>query len=566
MRPNRPFAALLAFALALPVLGTAAPRDPVAAAHGIVGDAPRPPQASGTLELGALLGIWRPSLASGLGDAYFRYDVPATTAMFGARLGYQLLQPLAVEVEVRGGSGALRGRDDFEDFGGEADVTSWESGGSATLMSLRGAVRWDLVTNGPALPFLRASVGADMARLDKAFTTDGWDTDWAIGLGAGLRLRLSHRLRLRVDVDWWLAEPAVTRATAPEPAPGSNVAVTAGLSWILGGPAADEDIDGVPDDVDRCPEQAEDKDGFNDGDGCPDLDNDGDAIPDDKDRCPNDAEDDDEFEDSDGCPDLDNDRDGIPDASDKCPNEPEDKDGFQDDDGCPDRDNDGDGIPDGADKCSDQAEDKDGFQDGDGCPDTDNDGDMVPDANDKCPNEAGDPGEQGCPSRDPDHDGIFDDADKCPNEAETYNGEADDDGCPDGEPLVRAHSGGIDLLQPLRFKGKRLAKGNDAMLRAVATVLARFGWPRLSVDVHGDDRMGGDKGRALTEARAKAVRDAIVSRGVSSDRLDARGYGDARPRCTDIAARLAGRPRDKAAVAACRAENERVELRVPGAN
>jgi OOP family OmpA-OmpF porin len=100
-----------------------------------------------------------------------------------------------------------------------------------------------------------------------------------------------------------------------------------------------------------------------------DKDTDGDGIPDSKDKCPNEAEDKDGFQDADGCPDPDNDGDGIPDAKDKCPNEAEDKDGFQDDDGCPDPDNDGDGIPDAADKCPDQPETKNGFQDEDGCPD-----------------------------------------------------------------------------------------------------------------------------------------------------------------------------------------------------
>jgi len=78
---------------------------------------------------------------------------------------------------------------------------------------------------------------------------------------------------------------------------------------------------------------------------------DGDGITDKLDKCPNDPEDRDGFQDADGCPDPDNDHDGIPDSIDKCPNEPEDFDGFQDADGCPDPDNDGDGIPDAADKC-----------------------------------------------------------------------------------------------------------------------------------------------------------------------------------------------------------------------
>jgi len=68
----------------------------------------------------------------------------------------------------------------------------------------------------------------------------------------------------------------------------------------------------------------------------PGTDRDGDGVPDSDDQCPDDPEDRDAFQDTDGCPDPDNDADGIPDTDDKCPNEPEDVDGSQDDDGCPD--------------------------------------------------------------------------------------------------------------------------------------------------------------------------------------------------------------------------------------
>ena len=102
----------------------------------------------------------------------------------------------------------------------------------------------------------------------------------------------------------------------------------------------------------------------------PDPDNDGDGIPDSRDKCPNEAEDKDGFQDEDGCPNPDNDGDGIPDIADKCPNEPEDKDGFEDEDGCPDPDNDHDGFPDAVDKCPNDAETVNGFEDEDGCPDS----------------------------------------------------------------------------------------------------------------------------------------------------------------------------------------------------
>jgi hypothetical protein len=66
------------------------------------------------------------------------------------------------------------------------------------------------------------------------------------------------------------------------------------------------------------------------------ADRDGDGLDDDVDKCPDDPEDFDGFEDQDGCPEPDNDHDGILDTMDKCPNQPETRNGFEDEDGCPD--------------------------------------------------------------------------------------------------------------------------------------------------------------------------------------------------------------------------------------
>jgi len=82
--------------------------------------------------------------------------------------------------------------------------------------------------------------------------------------------------------------------------------------------AIDNDLDGLID--------------FADPDCTPDADNDGLSNIDD--NCPVDAEDFDGFEDEDGCPDVDNDRDEFLDGLDQCPNEPEYEDGVDDDDGC----------------------------------------------------------------------------------------------------------------------------------------------------------------------------------------------------------------------------------------
>ncbi|MES1205572.1 MAG: hypothetical protein ABUS79_06505, partial [Pseudomonadota bacterium] len=96
----------------------------------------------------------------------------------------------------------------------------------------------------------------------------------------------------------------------------------------------DPDHDGVAGALDGCPDQAEDKDGFEDDDGCPDPDNDKDGVADATDACPAEAG----PPDNKGCPDKDRDGDGVVDRADTCPDQPEDKDGFEDDDGCPDLD------------------------------------------------------------------------------------------------------------------------------------------------------------------------------------------------------------------------------------
>lgn len=89
--------------------------------------------------------------------------------------------------------------------------------------------------------------------------------------------------------------------------------------------SGDRDHDGIPDDVDKCPDEPEDMDGFEDQDGCPDLDNDKDGIPDTEDVCPNEPG----SRELDGCPDRD--KDGVPDREDKCPDQP----GPAENDGCP---------------------------------------------------------------------------------------------------------------------------------------------------------------------------------------------------------------------------------------
>jgi outer membrane protein OmpA-like peptidoglycan-associated protein len=283
----------------------------------------------------------------------------------------------------------------------------------------------------------------------------------------------------------------------------------AGVTWANRPP--DSDGDGVPDDEDRCPEIPEDRDGFQDADGCPDPDNDSDGIPDVTDKCPDQPEDKDGFEDSDGCPDLDNDRDGIPDSVDKCPGKPETKNGFEDEDGCPDElpppsDRDGDGILDDDDECPEEAEDKDGFEDADGCPDLDNDKDGIPDA-----------------------------TDKCPLQPETINGVDDEDGCPDAGPTsqVRLGKDEIETLQPVFFDTdrSRVRHAFYNLLGQVASLLkAHPEIGRCAVEGHTDDTGPPEWNQKLSALRAQSVIEFLAAKGgVDRKRLVPIGHGEELP-------------------------------------
>ena len=242
-------------------------------------------------------------------------------------------------------------------------------------------------------------------------------------------------------------------------------------------------------------------------------DRDRDGVPDLADACVDDAEDDDGYQDDDGCPDTDDDGDGVTDREDQCREEPEDRDGHQDEDGCPERDNDGDGVADLGDRCPDQAEDSDGYEDEDGCPERDNDG-----------------------------DGIADAADRCPNDPETPNGVDDDDGCPDVRaqtgPIEATDR--IDLRgNRVEFTaGGALAPASKVLLGQVASLIRDRGLG-IRIEVHvarGTTSRNprvisrqAVRDKALAQRRAKLVLDYLVGQGVPITQLQAVGLGSDRP-------------------------------------
>jgi large repetitive protein len=124
----------------------------------------------------------------------------------------------------------------------------------------------------------------------------------ALFAGAGRSLALdaarTDEVRIFLGVTW---HPAPAPAPAPVP---DSVPVPAPVPVPVPDGGGDRDGDGLPDVRDRCPDEPEDRDGFQDDDGCPDPDNDGDGVPDASDRCPDEPETRNGFEDEDGCPDT----------------------------------------------------------------------------------------------------------------------------------------------------------------------------------------------------------------------------------------------------------------------
>jgi outer membrane protein OmpA-like peptidoglycan-associated protein len=320
----------------------------------------------------------------------------------------------------------------------------------------------------------------------------------------------------------------------------------------------DGDKDGVADSADRCPLNAEDKDGFEDDDGCAEPDNDGDGIPDAKDKCPNEAETVNGYQDADGCPDeaADTDGDGVEYEQDRCPLEAGDA-----SDGCPhaplpalslpgfpgaqgssssaseatttatmpaaeaSADFDHDGVPDVADACPVSPEDRDDFEDEDGCPELDNDQDGIPDVKDKCP-----------------------------LVAETINGKGDDDGCPDvGVGVVSIQGGQVVIDGVVRFKtaSANLERTSLPLLQQVASTLKAAASLSVEIQGHTDDVGNAAANIKLSKRRAEAIRAVLIKAGVAPSRLVATGFGPTRPRATNK-------------TAAGREQNRRVEFQILG--
>ncbi|MGB5205551.1 MAG: OmpA family protein, partial [Eudoraea sp.] len=236
-------------------------------------------------------------------------------------------------------------------------------------------------------------------------------------------------------------------------------------------------------------------------------DTDGDGIYDKDDACPEVPG----LEAFNGCPDTDGD--GIEDSKDACPNEA----GPKELNGCPDSD--GDGIADKDDACPNEA----GLAALAGCPDADGDG--IADKDDQCPNEAGPAENNGCPWPDRDGDGVLDKDDLCPD----LPGVVANKGCPELTEAVRKSLN--DYAKTILFDtGKATIKErSEEVLKNIVAILEEYSYARFSIDGH-TDSVGSDAlNQKLSEERAYSVMNFLIENGIASNRLEATGYGEARP-------------------------------------
>ncbi|MGB1015052.1 MAG: carboxypeptidase regulatory-like domain-containing protein [Nannocystaceae bacterium] len=100
-------------------------------------------------------------------------------------------------------------------------------------------------------------------------------------------------------------------------------------------------------------------------------------------------------------------------------------------------------------------------------------------------------------------------------------------GTPAETPNVRGNKRRISLKKRIRYKGNALNDKSHAILDELAAFLAGHPeYAKVEIGVYTDDR-GNSKKR--TQERADAVRTYLVDKGVSSDRIEAKGYGDKNP-------------------------------------
>jgi len=205
------------------------------------------------------------------------------------------------------------------------------------------------------------------------------------------------------------------------------------------------------------------------------------------------------------------------------------------------RDSDGDGILDSSDACPSTP----GLAKYQGCPLPDLDKDGIADEEDQCPNIPGILKYHGCPIPDTDSDGINDEQDSCKD----VPGIPENHGCPLIKKEVKDK---IDFAaKNIFFKtgSYELLEISFSSLDEVAKILNVNPSFTLTIEGHTDNVGTNQSNKKLSENRANAVMQYLISKGISKNRLSAIGYGQTRPVETN-------------STTEGRANNRRVELKL----
>ncbi len=216
-----------------------------------------------------------------------------------------------------------------------------------------------------------------------------------------------------------------------------------------------------------------------------------------------------------GCPADDMDRDGVQDKQDRCPEVAGSKSLY----GCPDQDRDG--ITDAEDQCPDKA----GPRTTHGCPvsNIDADGDGIPDKIDECPFIKGTVATKGCP--DTDKDGITDAEDDCPY----IKGLLSKHGCPD------SMAGGVktfaEKMQNIQFETNQstITLEYFDIIEHALDLLSENSRSTIIISGHTDNEGDGMYNMLLSQNRADAVKEYLVTHGVNTNRISTVAYGETKP-------------------------------------
>ena len=192
-------------------------------------------------------------------------------------------------------------------------------------------------------------------------------------------------------------------------------------------------------------------------------------------------------------------------------------------------DADGDGVADAKDKCPNTP--KGTKVDADGCP-GDKDGDGVADDKDKCPNNTAEElaagvNADGCP-KDSDGDGVADYKDKCPSTPAGVK--VDANGCGATDVYVTTLDSHNKQVKFGFDKASLTAAGKTVLDDLIAFIKKDLSLAKgIEVVGHTDSSGPANYNQTLSERRAKAVADYLVSQGVPSNKVGSSGKGESAP-------------------------------------